>query len=127
MNSEDFKFNFCDYFKRYFSNKIKDQIYEIANKNLNNCLEISEYLRLNQEVGMIKQFLFDKKQLFIFNTFSTVINFRKLFKEFTKIYHFKLNEEDKNNKIFNTLKFIIERQNEEDLRILRFIKLKSLE
>ena len=121
MYSEDFKFNFCDYFKRYFSNKIKDQIYEIANKNLNNCLEISEYLRLNQEVGMIKQFLFDKKQLFIFNTFSTVINFRKLFKEFTKIYHFKLNEEDKNNKIFNTVKFIIERQNEEDLRILRFI------
>ena len=127
MYSEDFKFNFCDYFKRYFSNKIKDQIYEIANKNLNNCLEISEYLRLNQEVGMIKQFLFDKKQLFIFNTFSTVINFRKLFKEFTKIYHFKLNEEDENNKMFDTLKFILERQNEEDLRILRFIKLKSLE
>ena len=127
MYSEDFKFNFCDYFKRYFSNKIKDQIYEIANKNLNNCLEISEYLRLNQEVGMIKEFIMDKKQTFIFNTFSTVINFKKLFKEFTKIYQFENYEEDEYNKIFETLKFIKERHNDEDLRILRFIKLKSLE
>ena len=69
----------------------------------------------------------DKKQTFIFNTFSTVINFKKLFKEFTKIYQFENYEEDEYNKIFETLKFIKERHNDEDLRILRFIKLKSLE
>ena len=125
MKSEDFKFKFCDYFKSYVSHKIKDKVYQIANKNLHNCLEISEYLRLNQEVGMIKEFIMDKKQTFIFNTFSTVINFKKLFKELTKIYHFENYEEDEYNKIFETLKFKKERQNEEDLRILRFIKLKS--
>ena len=127
MNSEDIKFNFCDYFKRYFSNKIKDQIYQIADKNLNNSLEVSEYLRLKQEVGLIKQFLLDKKQLFIFNTFSTVINFKKLFKEYTKIFHFENYDEDEYNKIFETLNFILNRQNDEDKKILRFIKLKSLE
>ena len=47
----------------------------------------------------------DKKQTFIFNTFSTVINFKKLFKELTKIYHFENYEEDEYNKIFETLKF----------------------
>ena len=126
LKSDDFKFNFCDFLKSLVSNKKKDIMYEIANKNLDDSLDISNYLQLKPEIDLIKELLLDKQQLLIFNTFSTVINFKKMFKEITKIHiDFKEYDEDQYKKIFDTLNFIIKRQNDEDKKIIKFIKIKG--
>ena len=126
LKSDDFKFNFCDFLKSLVSNNKKDIMYEIANKNLDDSLDISNYLQLKPEIDLIKELLLDKQQLLIFNTFSTVINFKKMFKEITKIHiDFKEYDEDQYKKIFDTLKFIIKRQNDEDKKIIKFIKIKG--
>ena len=92
-------------------------------------MDISTYLQLKQEVDLLKELLLDKDQLLIFNTFSTVINFKKMITEITEISKFTIDfndvNEDKYNDVFNSLNLILKRQNQEDKKIMKFIKLKG--
>ena len=92
-------------------------------------MDISTYLQLKQEVDLLNELLLDKDQLLIFNTFSTVINFKKMITEITEISKFTIDfndvNEDKYNDVFNSLNLILKRQNQEDKKIMKFIKLKG--
>ena len=62
LTDEDFKFNFCDFLKSLVSDKKNNKVYKLENKNLNDCMDISTYLQLKQEVDLLKELLLDKDQ-----------------------------------------------------------------
>ena len=125
LNTDDFKFKFCEYLKSLVSSEDKkSKVYQIANRNLNDFLDIKNYLKLKLEVELLKQLMMDKKQLLIFNSFSTVINIKSLLNEIIKNeVNFNAYDKDDNKNLFESLDFIIRRQNSEDKKIIEFIML----
>ena len=106
LDPEDFDFKFCDFFSSLVSDNKKNKIYNVATKNLNDCIEINSFLLLKQEVALLKELLFDAKQLLIFDTFSKVINLRGIFKEMSKKeVNFKEYDPNDFKNVFESLNF----------------------
>ena len=124
LDPEDFDFKFCDFFSSLVSDNKKNKIYNVATKNLNDCIEINSFLLLKQEVALLKELLFDAKQLLIFDTFSKVINLKGIFKEIAKKeVDFKEYDPNDFKNVFESLNFIIKRKNNEDKKIIEFINI----
>ena len=87
-------------------------------------MDIESFLFLKHEVTLLKELLFDKNQLLVFDTFSKVINFRNLFKEMKKDnMFFKEQTENEFKIVFESLNFILNRENNDDKKIIKFIDL----
>ena len=96
-------------------------MYNLVNDNLNDNLDIIKYLQLKQEVSLLKELILDDKQLLIFNSFSQVINFKNIFYEVIKNkLNFKVYDKKDYKNLFDSIKYIFERQSENDIKILRF-------
>ena len=44
LNEEDFNFNFSGYCRSFESDENKDKVYQMADKNLNERMDITQYL-----------------------------------------------------------------------------------
>ncbi len=120
---ENKKFSIIDYFKQKCKSKSKRIIlYGYALKNLEEILDIRNYLRSHLELNLIKQVLFDEYQFKIFNTISPVIGFKRLFEE-EENKQVKLTEYKKVefNDFFDFVHHILSRKNLVDNKILEFI------
>ena len=126
IKKEDFKFSFCNFIKSIICEDKKNKVYQVASQNLNNYIDIECFILLKQEVSLLKELLLDKRQKMIFDTFSKVINFKNLFKEMKKDVDFKEFNEDEIQSVFESLNFIIKRQNKWDKKIMKFIDLNGL-
>jgi len=117
------KFSIIDYFKKKCKSKSKRIIlYSHALKNLQEILDIRNYLKSHLELNLIKQVLFDEYQLKIFNTISPVIGFKHMFEEDEYI---RVNLADYKkvefNDFFDFVHRILSRKNLVDNKILEFI------
>ena len=108
LTAEDLQFSFCDFLTSLVSDTKKSKVYLVAHTNLLEHLDVWKFLQLKQEVALLKELILDKKQLLIFNTFSTVISLRNLFKEISKLQiDFTGNHKDQNKILFDSLRFTI--------------------
>ena len=124
VSKKDIKFNFCDYLKSLVSSneEMKNKIYKLAYDNLNDSLDVTNYFQLKQEVLLLKELILDDKQLLIFNSFSKVINFKFIFNDIIKNdFDFKVYEKNDYKNLFDSIKFIFERQSENDVKIMKFL------
>jgi hypothetical protein len=120
---ENKKFSIIDYFKRKCKSKSKRIIlYGYAIKNLEEILDIRNYLKTHLELNLIKQVLFDEFQFKIFNTISPVIGFKHLFEE-EENKQVRLSEYKKVefNDFFDFVHHLLSRKNLVDNKILEFI------
>ena len=124
VSKKDIKFNFCDYLKSLVSSneEMKNKIYKLVYDNLNDSLDVTNYFQLKQEVLLLKELILDDKQLLIFNSFSKVINFKFIFNDIIKNdFDFKVYEKNDYKNLFDSIKFIFERQSENDVKIMKFL------
>ncbi len=117
------KFSIIDYFKKKCKSKSKRIIlYSHALKNLQEILDIRNYLKSQLELNLIKQVLFDEYQLKIFNTISPVIGFKHMFEEdeYIRVNLAEYNKVEFND-FFDFIHRILSRKNLVDNKILEFI------
>jgi hypothetical protein len=120
---ENKKFSIIDYFKQKCRCRSKRIIlYGYALKNLQEILDIKNYLKSHLELNLIKQVLFDEYQLKIFNTISPVIGFKHMFEE-DEYIRVNLAEYNKVEfmDFFDFVHHILLRKNLVDNKILDFI------
>ena len=66
---------------------------------------------MKQEVSLLKELILDDKQLLIFNSFSQINNFKNVFNEIIKNeLDFKVYDKNDYKNLFESIKFIFERQ-----------------
>jgi hypothetical protein len=121
---ENKKFSIFDYFKKKCKSKSKRIIlYGYALKNLQEILDIRNYLKSHLELNLIKQILFDEYQLKICDTISPVIGFKHMFEELDEYKNVKLSEYKKVefNDFFDYVQIILSRKNLVDNKIFEYI------
>ena len=110
------------------SNHSRIAVYNYGIENLNEILDIETYLNKSYELELIKQVLFDKDQMYIFNKLSKVIGFKKMFDEkSTENSNIDNYEKSTFSEFFNSFEKILARNNATDKKIINFINSQLLE
>ena len=110
------------------SNHSRIAVYNYGIENLNEILDIETYLNKSYELELIKQVLFDKDQMPIFNKLSKVIGFKKMFDEkSTENSNIDNYEKSTFSEFFNSFEKILARNNATDEKIINFINSQLLE
>ena len=117
------EFGIVDFVKlKCKSNHSRIAVYNYGIENLNEILDIETYLNKSYELELIKQVLFDKDQMYIFNKLSKVIGFKKMFDEkSTENSNIDNYEKSTFSEFFNSFEKILARNNATDKKIINFI------
>ena len=119
-------FSFFDFLKNSCGIKKKSTVlYNYGLENLKTIMDIDTYLKFNLEMTLIKEVLFDKNQIVIFDIISKMINLKKFFEPIIeKQLSFDRYDKFEFEEFFSSIDVLFDRQNETDRKIINFITTK---
>ena len=121
----DFDFQFIHEIRLCFCIKDKKNlIYKYASESLDNSIDIETLITKNNEVDMIKKFLFDENQIKIFDTLSRFTTVTKFFTEIKESNEniSQENNSEKINQILKNINHLQKRGSKKDKKFISFFK-----
>jgi hypothetical protein len=113
---ENIKFNFFETCLPCLSKKRTNNIYSMAVSHLEEFLDIETLFHKYKEVDMLKEYIFDEKQIKMFEVLSKFSHAKKFFSKSSTDFNFQDGHKDELIKIVLELN---ERKNEKDVWILQ--------
>lgn len=114
--------SYFDLLKAILMRNEKDNILTKGIDNLNRIMDVQNYIKFNLGMSFIKQILFDRSQLLIFDNLFQVINCKTLFYDNTDVSRdFSIYNKSHFEDFFRSFQLILQRQNPTDKKILDFL------